>query len=73
VKLILLAALIATLSTSCGTFKKEEEVGPWADKRTRLQKLSTYEDERYDDWADKWMHRDAYKRKKARAGNKKNP
>lgn len=72
VKPLIIASLIALLLSSCGGLRKKE-IGPYGDKRSRWEKFKSYEEERYDDWADKWMHRDAYKRRKANAGNKENP
>ncbi|MFT4550426.1 MAG: hypothetical protein ACI9UA_004347 [Pseudoalteromonas tetraodonis] len=73
VKAILTASLVVLLLPSCGLFKKKEEIGPYGDNRSRWQKLRTYEEERYDGWADKWMHREEYKRRKAAEGKKRNP
>lgn len=72
-KPIIIASLVASLLAGCGSLKKKEEVGPYGDKRSRLQKLSTFEEERYDSWADKWMHRDQYKRRKRTAPDKQFP
>ena len=73
VKQIITASLIALLISGCGVFKKKEEVGPYGDKRSRWEKLSTYEEDRYDDWMDKWMHRERHKRRKNSSVDKLNP
>jgi hypothetical protein len=73
VKRIIIASLLATFLSGCGVFGKKKEVGPYGDKRTRMEKLRTYEEDRYDDWADKWMHREEYKRRKHSTVEKKNP
>ena len=65
VKPIFSAIFLSFLFSSCGLFDKKEEIGPYDDNRSRWQKLTTYEEDRYDSWADKVMHRDEYKRKKA--------
>ena len=65
VRSIIIASLIVLSFSSCGAFKKEE-VGPYGDQRSRWEKLRDYEDENYDQWAEKVMHREDYKRRKAK-------
>ena len=69
VKPFIIAILLPLLLSSCGIFKKKEEVGPYGDNRSRWEKVRTYEEDRYDNWADKWMHRDQYKRRKDSGGD----
>ena len=69
---IIIASLAATLLSSCGLFKKKE-VGPYGDQRSRWQKIKSYEEEHYYNWAEKVMHRDEYKRRKNSPVQKKNP
>ena len=74
VKRALIIGILPILLTGCGLFKKDEEVGPYGDQRSGWEKLRTYEEDRYDDWADKWMHREEYQfRKRRMEGKKKNP
>ena len=72
-KRIILASLFATLLSSCGVFGEKKEVGPYGDKRSSFEKLSTYEDERYDDWVDKMRDPKAHKRNEANRAKKQNP
>lgn len=69
VKAILTATVFALLLPSCGLFKENEDVGPYGDKRSRWEKLRTYEEDRYDDVADRWMHREQHQRRKEWGGD----
>lgn len=68
-KAIITAALLALLLSSCGLFKEKKEVGPYGDNRSRWEKLRTYEEDRYDDVAYKWKHREQHKRRKEWGGD----
>ena len=72
VKSIISACLFAIFFSSCGVFKKKE-VGPYGDQRSRWQKMWDFEEEHYDGWAEKVMHRDEYKRRKKSPVVKRNP
>jgi hypothetical protein len=72
VKQIISATLVALLLPSCGLFNKKE-VGPYGDNRSSWEKIRDYEKDHADDWSDKMMHREEYRRRKNSAVDKMNP